>query len=180
MQHKKAYFLNLTEFGLLSAPINTPIAFVMALTRSDCATRGCIIAAVICGCWAAFVFTPVSDVASNTWPCLMCFHCHLTFLCHSAYTPSRFYSLTSFPHTGDLNDAGRLSSFVSPLAMTTLWVDWTCAQIFFFRNQYADYVRSEPKILIRTDHGSVMIRCTTNQDARRSSVKYKALRFTLS
>ena len=33
VQHKKAYFLPLTEFGLMSAPINTPIAFVMALTR---------------------------------------------------------------------------------------------------------------------------------------------------
>ena len=50
VQHKKAYFLPLTEFGLMSAPINTPIAFVMALARSDCATRGYIIAAVICGC----------------------------------------------------------------------------------------------------------------------------------
>ena len=38
------------------------------------------------------------DVASNVWPCLMCFHCHMAFLCHSAYTPSRFYPLTSFLH----------------------------------------------------------------------------------
>ena len=32
VQHKKAYLLPLTEFGFMSAPINTAIAFVMALT----------------------------------------------------------------------------------------------------------------------------------------------------
>ena len=132
----------------MSAPINTPIASVMALTRSDCATRGCIIAAVICGCWAAFLsllsVKHRGDVASNTWPCLMCFLCHLTFLFHSAYTPSRCYPLTSFAHTGDINDAGRSSSSVPR---------WTehAHNFFFFINQSIDHVRAEPKILIRTD-----------------------------
>jgi len=32
----------------MSAAINTPIAFVMALARSDYATRGCLNAAVVC------------------------------------------------------------------------------------------------------------------------------------
>jgi len=83
-------------------------------------------------------------------------------LYHSAYTPSRFYPRPSFPHTGDLNEAGRSNSFVPLLAMTTLWVDWTCAQFFFFFiNQPADHVRTEPKILIRTDHGWSVISCTT-------------------
>ena len=71
-------------------------------------------------------------------------------LSHSAYTPSRFSPLTSFPHTGDLNDTGRSNSSVPPLAMTTLWGDWTCAQLFFFSiNQFADHVCAQPKILIR-------------------------------
>ncbi len=61
----------------------------------------------------------------------------------------------------DLNDTGRSSSSVPPLAMTMLCVDWTCAQLFFFINQSADHVCAEPKIVIRTDHGSMMIRCTT-------------------
>jgi len=54
------------------------------------------------------------DVASITWPCLMCFHCHLTFL-------------TSFPHTGDLNDA--------PPFLRSPWprCEWTeHAHNFFF------------------------------------------------
>ena len=73
-------------------------------------------------------------------------------LYHSAYTPSRFYPLTSFPHTGDLNDAGLSNSFVPPLAMTTLWVDWTCAQFFFFHKSIRGSRGTELKILIRRDH----------------------------
>jgi len=37
-----------------------------------------------------------------------------------------------------------------------------CTTFFVFINQSADHVRAEPKILIRTDHRSMMIRCTTS------------------
>ncbi len=132
----------------MSAPINTPIAFVMALARSDCAPRGCLNAAVISGCWAAFVFTPVSETpAWCRFKCVailyvfplsygvlvpQCLHT-ITVLSTNLF-PSSLY-LTGKPkcsHTGDLNDAGRSSSSVPPLAMTTLCVDWTCAQLFLF------------------------------------------------
>jgi len=41
--------------------------------------------------------------------------------------------------------------------------EWTehVHNFFFFINQSADHVRAELKILIRTDHGSMRIRCTT-------------------
>ena len=35
---------------------------------------------------------------------------------------------------------------------------------FFFINQSADHGRADSKIFIRTDHGSMMIRCTTSRD----------------
>ena len=39
---------------------------------------------------------------------------------------------------------------------------------FFSINQSADHVCAEPKILIQTDHGSMMIRCTATLDGRSS------------
>jgi len=72
-----------------------------------------------------------------------CVSCQLTFLCHSADTPSRFYPLTSFPLTGDLNQAPPFLRSPWPR-----WVDWTCAQLFFFFiNQSADHVRTKDIVL---------------------------------
>ena len=44
--------------------------------------------------------------------------------------------------------------------------EWTehVHNFLFFINQSADHVRAEPKILIRTDHGSIMICCTTTSN----------------
>ncbi len=113
----------------MSAPINTPIAFVMALARSDCATRGCLNAAVISGCWAAFVFTPVSetpvwcrfkcvamlDVFPLSYGFLVPQCLHTVTVLSTNLFPSSLY-LTGKPNApiqGNLNDAGRSSSIRS-------------------------------------------------------------------
>ena len=105
------------------------------------------------------------DVASNAGPCLMCFHCsflvpqclHTVTVLSTNLFPSSLY-LTGKPkcsHTGDLNDVGRSSSSIPPLAMTTLCVDWTCALFFFHKSITIDHVCAEPKILITDQWWSV-------------------------
>ena len=130
----------------MSAAINTQIAFVMALARSDCAARGCLNAVVISGCWAAFVFTPVSetlawcgfkcmamlDVFPLSYGFLVPQYLHTITVLSTNLFPSSLY-VTGKPkcsHTWDLNDAGCSSSSVPPLAMTTLhltrvWIEHT-------------------------------------------------------
>ena len=81
--------------------------------------------------------------------------------------PSSLY-LTGKPKCSHLNDAGRSSSSVPLLSMNTLhltsvWIELV-HNVFFFINQSTDHVCAEPKILIRTDHGSMMIRCTTDMN----------------
>ena len=56
-------------------------------------------------------------------------------------------------------------------------VDWTCAQLFFFINQSANHVCAEPKILIRTDHGSMMIHCTTTVHTRAVMIHVSKLKW---
>ena len=87
----------------------------------------------------------------------------VTVLSTNLFLPSLY--LTGKPKCSHLNDAGRLCSSVPPLAMTMLHLTsvWTehAHNFFFFINQSADHACAEPKILIRMDHGSMMIRCTT-------------------
>ena len=142
--------------------------------------RGCLNAAVISGCWAAFIFTPVSETPGwcrfkcvamlDVFPLSHGFpvpqYLHTVTVLSTDLFPSSLYltGKTKCSHTGDLNDAGRSSSSGPLLAMTTLHcVEWTCAQLFFLINQSTDHVCAEPKILIQTDHGSKMIRCTTTK-----------------
>ena len=96
------------------------------------------------------------------WQCL-----HTVTVLSTNFFPSSLY-LTRKPkcsHKGEFNDAWRSSSSVPRYDHAALnkCVDWTWTQLFFFIiNQSADHVCAKPKILIWTDHGSMMIRCTTS------------------